>query len=70
MAICGVLDQARRQAEKAEARRADAEDIRSGRVSQAEMSRRNGVFSSIDLKGARIVSIGGRAVSGARPKKA
>lgn len=64
-----VLNQERRQAEKAAARRADAEDLRSGRVSPAEMARRNGAFSEIDMKCARIVSIGNRAVSEAQSKK-
>lgn len=65
----GVLDQDSRQVEKAQARRADAEDLRSGRVSPAEMTRRNGFFSALDMRGARIAAIGAREVSASRSKK-
>jgi len=65
----GVLDQGGRQAEKAEARRADAEDLRLGRAAPAEMARKNSFFSALDMRGARIAAIGAREVSATRSKK-
>jgi hypothetical protein len=64
-----VLDQQRRQAAKAAARLADAEALRLGQVSAADMARRNGAFSALDLSGARIVAIGPREGSAVRQKK-
>ncbi len=69
MSRYGVLDQGSRQMEKAEARRADAEELRSGRASHAEMARRNGFFSALDMRGARIAAIGAREVLASRPEK-
>lgn len=65
----GVLNQSGRQAEKAEARRADAEDLRLGRVSPAKVAHKNGFFSALDMRGARIAAIGAREVSASRSKK-
>ena len=65
----GVLDQGRRQVEKADARRADAEDLRSGRVSQSELGRRNGFFSALDMRDARVAAIGVREVSASRSQR-
>ena len=69
MSSYGVLDPMRRQADKAAARRADAEDLRLGRVTPAEMSRRNGFLSALDFRGARIVAIGAREAAALRSKK-
>ena len=59
----GVLDQAARQREKQRARDRDAEDLRSGRVSQDELARHNGFFSAFDLSKARILAIGAREIA-------
>lgn len=64
-----ILDQGRRQVEKEEARRADANDLRLGRISHADMSRKNGFFSALNMQGARIAAIGQREVWAARSKK-
>lgn len=69
MPLYGVLDPSRRRVEKEQARRADADSLRSGRVSPAQMARRNGFFSALDLGGARIAAIGSREVSALRPKR-
>lgn len=53
-----VLDQARRQAEKAASRLEDADDLRSGRVSPVELGRRNDFFANFDMANAKIVPIG------------
>lgn len=54
----GVLDDARRRAEKEDARRRDAEALERGEVTPAELARRNGFFSALDLRGSRLVAIG------------
>lgn len=69
MPIYGVLDVARRASEKDQARRADAEDLRAGRVSPAQMARRNGFFSALDLSESRIAAIGAREVLALRPQR-
>jgi hypothetical protein len=69
MANHGLLDGAQRVAQKEASRRADADDLRSGRVSPAEMAQRNGFLSSVDMRGARIVAIGSREIAAFRAAK-
>lgn len=40
--------------EKQRAREKDDEDLKAGRVTPAELSRRNGLFSTVDLSKARV----------------
>lgn len=68
MPIYGSLDQARRIADKAQSRAADADDLRSGQVSPADLARRNGAFSAVNLRGARIAAIGAREVAAVRAR--
>lgn len=48
-------DPKKRAAEKQAARDKDDDDLRAGRVSKEELSRRNGFFSSLDFSEAKIV---------------
>lgn len=47
-------DPAERALEKQRARDQDDEDLRTGKVTREELSRRNGFFSSLDFSKARI----------------
>ena len=64
-----VLDQAARQAQKAADRERDAANLRSGNVSEIELSRRNGFFSPLNMSGARIVAIGAREIAEFRSRR-
>lgn len=48
-------DPKQRAADKQAAREKDDADLRAGRVSREELSKRNGFFSSLDLVNAKIV---------------
>lgn len=50
-----TYDPQERAAEKARAREQDEEDLKSGKVTPEQLSKRNGFFSSLDLRNARIV---------------
>jgi hypothetical protein len=54
------LDPAKRVLDKAAARDRDAERLRSGEVSCAQLGRENNFFSSLDLSSFEIAAIGGR----------
>ena len=65
----GVLDQKQRQLEKEQSRLQDAEDLRLGRITKAELARRNGFFSSISFKGSHILAIGEKELKIFRAKE-
>jgi hypothetical protein len=51
----GTFDPKARAAEKQAARDKDEADLKSGKVTREELSKRNGFFSSLDIKNATIV---------------
>lgn len=51
----GTFDPIERRREKQAARDKDEEDLRAGRVTPEELSKRNGFFSALDIKNAKIV---------------
>ena len=65
-----VLNQALRQEQKKKAREADAEALRKGLVSNSELARTNGFFSSLDLRSAEIVGIGSKEIANLRDRSA
>jgi hypothetical protein len=50
----GHFNPVQRRLEKQRDREQDDRDLRDGRVSRAELARRNGFFSSLDLSGASV----------------
>jgi hypothetical protein len=50
----GHFNPVQRRLEKQRDREQDDLDLRDGRVSRAELARRNGFFSSLDLSGASV----------------
>lgn len=50
----GHFNPAQRRLEKQIDRERDEQDLREGRLSRADLARRNGFFSSLDLAGASV----------------
>lgn len=53
--MAGSYDPVERAAEKQRSRDRDEADLASGRIGRADLSRRNGFFSALDMSKSRIV---------------
>jgi hypothetical protein len=56
------LDHDKRALEKQESRERDAARLRDGRVSPADLRRKNSFFSGLSLSRYRMVAIGGKSI--------
>ncbi len=62
----GVLDSDARAREKQASRDRDAARLASGEIDRDSLRRKNGFFSSLEIKNFKIVSVGGRSLADAR----